>query len=75
MKTKTRKYGQFAEERCPYCARFVPADADGYYDRENREDECSPVLIFCSEEHAEKFHARKDISAALHQVETTRAPL
>lgn len=55
------------DTRCPYCKRFVPADADGFYDYAERceldaDGECMgmPVAAFCSEDHANKFHGRKE---------------
>lgn len=44
--------------RCPYCGRFIEHDADEFYDRYNREDESSYVACFCSEDHADEYHAR-----------------
>jgi len=48
------------DTRCPYCGRFVPTDADGYYDTAERgaDPEFCHVAAFCSEEHAAKFHGR-----------------
>ena len=45
--------------RCAACGRFTPRDTEPYYDRENREDESSVVLPFCSEAHAERYHVRR----------------
>jgi hypothetical protein len=53
-----RKWGEFDDERCPVCGKFV-SDGDAYYDREKREDEDSRLLRFCSDGHAEAFHADK----------------
>ena len=44
--------------RCPNCARFVPAHADGFYDRLDRDDETSWVEAFCDEHCANEYHSR-----------------
>lgn len=47
--------------RCPYCARFVEVDADGFYDTAERgaNPEFCHVAQFCNEQCADKFHGRK----------------
>ena len=45
--------------RCAFCGRFGKNQSDGFYDREDRADEGSSVLVFCNEAHAEAYHARK----------------
>jgi hypothetical protein len=57
MKTKTRHYGDYSEERCPWCGKFV-ADADAFSDRLKRSDENSPIHRFCNEAHADMFANR-----------------
>lgn len=54
--------------RCPFCGRFVGDDPDGYYDREDRDDEMGEVVCFCSQDHADKFHANKNALMALATV-------
>jgi hypothetical protein len=44
-------------DRCPWCGRFVPYDADGFYGRLSLTDE-SYVGCFCSEAHANKYTRR-----------------
>lgn len=44
--------------RCSHCGRWIPYDG-GFSDRENRNDDCASVLMFCDEEHADAFHAPK----------------
>lgn len=46
------------DKRCPLCKRFVEADADGFYDRLDRDDEESYVAAFCNEGHANQYHQR-----------------
>lgn len=46
------------DERCPNCKRFVPRDADGYYDTLTHEDDDSYVYAFCNEACADA-HATK----------------
>lgn len=48
--------------RCPHCGRFISHDTNGFFDRENRDDETSAVLVFCSEEHANRYHDRKCVA-------------
>jgi hypothetical protein len=45
--------------RCTNCGRFVEFDADGFYDREERECESSLVACFCSESCADRNHERR----------------
>jgi hypothetical protein len=48
------------DTRCPFCGRFVDANADGYYDTAERgaDPEFTYVAAFCDESHAAKFHGR-----------------
>ena len=48
-------YENSTVEKCPQCGKFVSPE-NGFYDRENREDECSLVLAFCDEGCANSFH-------------------
>jgi hypothetical protein len=45
-------------KKCPNCGRFVSLE-DGFYDREDREDECARMLAFCDEQCADKWHPRR----------------
>ena len=49
--------------RCAQCGRFIAHDIDGYFDREDRADESSSVIVFCNEAHADRYHARKPVCA------------
>lgn len=44
--------------RCAHCGRYIEYD-EGFSDREDRNDDCSSVLMFCGETHADAFHAPK----------------
>ena len=53
--------------RCPACGKYVPADADGYYDYAERceldaNGECLGMYIaaFCNKAEADKFHSRSN---------------
>lgn len=48
------------DTRCPQCQRFVPVNADGYYDTAERgaEPEECYVAAFCDERCACRFHGR-----------------
>ena len=37
------------KERCPTCGRYMEQDADGFYDREEPENDSSLVLQYCDE--------------------------
>lgn len=51
--------------RCAYCGKFIARDTDGFFDREDRDDESSPVLVFCNESHADaKASARRIVKTA-----------
>jgi hypothetical protein len=52
------------DARCPKCGKFVPADADGFYDWDTKgSDEFSGayVVAFCNKQCADKFHGRKPL--------------
>lgn len=43
------------DDRCPTCGKFVPFDADGYYDTEpGGTDGYDPVMAYCNEECARR---------------------
>lgn len=42
------------EERCPTCGRFVPAEADGFYDFPPGGDQESYVVVYCDEDCASR---------------------
>lgn len=44
--------------RCAQCGKFIEHETDGFFDREDRANDCSTVLLFCNEAHADKFHAK-----------------
>lgn len=44
--------------RCAHCGKFIAHDTDGFFDREDRESDSSPVLVFCDERHADAYHAK-----------------
>lgn len=46
--------------RCAHCGRFIEYD-EGFADREDRGDDCSSVLMFCNEAHADAFHGGKPV--------------
>jgi len=46
--------------RCPNCGRFVEYDADGFYDRLQRESDSSLIAQFCSEFCADRFHEKRN---------------
>jgi DNA-binding transcriptional regulator YiaG len=46
--------------RCPHCQKFVPEDADGFYDSLDREDEIAYIVAFCNERCADQYHAYRD---------------
>lgn len=51
------------DKRCPQCQRFVPDDADGYYDFDTPgadEHDGAYVAAFCNKAHADRFHHRTD---------------
>lgn len=54
-----RPVGALALDRCPWCGKWQAVDADGWHDMEDREDSLSLVVVFCSEDHANRFHNRK----------------
>ena len=41
-------------DKCPTCGRFASPEY-GFYDREEPEDECSLVVVFCDEQCADAF--------------------
>ena len=51
-------------DRCPQCKRYVPRDPGAgtpihpysWYDRLDREDDMSEIVVFCGERHADQFH-------------------
>jgi len=47
------------DERCPNCGRFVERNADGFYDRLDRDNECSEVREFCNESCANEHHKKR----------------
>ena len=62
MKTK-RTFSEETERdretyRCSHCGKFIAHETDGFFDRENREDESSSVLVFCNESHADRYHSK-----------------
>lgn len=63
MSDESHRHGTFQEEACPTCGRFV-SDANAFTDIADRSNEDSQVLRFCSEAHADQFHARKQRLAA-----------
>jgi hypothetical protein len=44
--------------RCAFCGKFIRYETDGFFDREDRMDESSSVLVFCNEAHADANHRR-----------------
>jgi len=44
-------------DQCYYCGRFVSKE-NGFYDRESPDDDMSYIVLFCNEEHADKYTER-----------------
>ena len=70
-KTPARKISDETERnrenyRCAHCGRFGKYDSEGFYDREDRDDESSSVIVFCNERHADAYHHRKRLCSAEH---------
>ncbi len=62
---RMKKYGHYVDERCPCCGKFVERE-DAFFDRKDRNNECSEVLRFCDLECADEWHRDRE----LHQVES-----
>lgn len=45
-------------DRCPNCGRFVPDEADGFYDREWPYHDGATTLVFCDETCADQQRAK-----------------
>jgi len=50
-----------AQEKCPNCGKYVVFSeyAEGFFDREHREDELSILMIFCDEACADRYHQKR----------------
>jgi len=60
QETSTRRQQRVhLPDRCPNCGRFVEDEADGFYDREDWDDDASLVSVFCDEPCADRFHEKR----------------